>query len=61
MPTAMKNMITDTYLQLLERRNIDKITVKDAAGNDVTVTDNKFSMPPSNVTVTVTFKAKSTT
>lgn len=29
MPTAMKNMITDTYLQLLERRNIDKITVKD--------------------------------
>jgi len=42
-------------------KEIDKITVKDAAGNDVTVTDNKFSMPPSNVTVTVTFKAKSTT
>lgn len=29
MPTAMKNMITDTYLRLLKRRDIDKITVTD--------------------------------
>ena len=36
---------------------LDAITAKDAKGNDVTVTDGKFTMPASDVTVTVTFKA----
>lgn len=36
---------------------VDTVTVKDAAGAGVTVTDMKFTMPESNVTVTVTFKA----
>ena len=31
------------------------LTVKDADNNDVAVTDNKFAMPASNVTVTATF------
>ena len=35
---------------------IDTITVKDASDNSIEVTDNKFTMPASNVTVTVTFK-----
>ena len=35
-------------------------TVKDADNNSITVTDNKFAMPASNVTVTATFTAKST-
>lgn len=35
---------------------LDKLTVKDANGNDVTVSGNKFAMPTSNVTVTATFK-----
>jgi len=29
MPVTMKNLITDTYQQLLEQKSIDKITVKD--------------------------------
>lgn len=29
MPASMKNMIADTYQQLMERKSIDKITVKD--------------------------------
>ena len=37
--------------------DVDVITVKDAHNNEVTVTGNKFTMPASNVTVTVTFKA----
>ena len=36
---------------------LDKITVTDASGNDVTVTDGKFIMPEANVTVSATFKA----
>ncbi len=36
---------------------LDKITVKDSSGNSVTVSGNKFTMPASSVTVTVTFKA----
>lgn len=39
----------DTY-------QVDTIVVKDADNQDVTVTSNKFTMPASNVTVTVTFK-----
>lgn len=37
--------------------DVDVITVKDAHNNEVAVTGNKFTMPASNVTVTVTFKA----
>jgi len=36
----------------------DAITVKDADGKDVEVKDNKFTMPASNVIVSVTFKEK---
>ena len=36
---------------------LDKITVTDADGNDVNVTDGKFTMPASDVTVAATFKA----
>ncbi len=35
---------------------LDVLTTKDAAGNPVTVNDNKFTMPASNVTVSATFK-----
>ena len=34
---------------------LDTLTVTDASGNPVTVTDNKFTMPAGNVTVTATF------
>lgn len=37
---------------------LDKLTVKDASGSVVTVTNNKFTMPASNVTVTATFKVQ---
>lgn len=36
---------------------LEKITVVDANSNNATVTDNKFTMPAANVTVTVTFAA----
>ncbi len=35
---------------------LDILTVQDAAGNPVTVNDNKFTMPASNVTVSATFQ-----
>lgn len=35
---------------------VDTVSVVDARGNAVTVTDNAFTMPASDVTVTVTFK-----
>ena len=35
---------------------LDALTVTDASSNPVTVTENKFTMPASNVTVTATFK-----
>ncbi len=35
---------------------IDTLTVKDSDNNDITVTDGKFVMPASDVTVTATFK-----
>ena len=38
---------------------LDTLTVKDGSNNDVTVTDNKFTMPASNVAVSATFKASS--
>lgn len=34
--------------------------VKDASSNTITVTDNKFTMPAANVTVSATFNAKAT-
>ena len=41
-----------------EGYELDTLTVTDATGNSVTVTDNKFVMPASNVTVAATFKAE---
>ena len=35
---------------------LDKLTVEDANNNTITVTDNKFTMPASAVTVSATFK-----
>ena len=35
---------------------LDSLTVTDANGNKVTVTNNSFTMPSSNVTITATFK-----
>ena len=40
-----------------EGYELDTLTVKDADNNDITVTDNKFTMPATDVTVTATFKA----
>ncbi len=40
---------------------LDVLTVQDAAGNPVTVNDNKFTMPASNVTVSATFRQASPT
>ena len=36
---------------------LETLTVKDASDNTVTVTDNKFTMPASNVTISATFIA----
>ena len=36
---------------------LDTLTVKDAAGTEITVTDGEFTMPAANVTVSATFKA----
>lgn len=33
MPAAMRDMIADTYLSLIERKNVDKVTVKDLVEN----------------------------
>ncbi len=40
---------------------LDVLTVKDAANNDITVTNNTFTMPASAVTVTATFKLQTFT
>jgi len=40
---------------------LDSLTVTDANGNKVTVTDNSFTMPSSNVTITATFKESKNT
>lgn len=40
---------------------VDSITVVDSNGTSVTVTNNSFTMPGSDVTVTVTFKSTSNT
>lgn len=37
---------------------LDTLVVKNASGAAVTVTNNKFTMPASNVTITATFKAQ---
>ena len=37
---------------------LSSLTVKDADNNNITVTDNKFTMPESNVTVSATFALK---
>ena len=39
---------------------LETISVKDAADNDITLTDNKFTMPASNVTISATFTEIST-
>ncbi len=41
-----------------EGYKLGTLTVRDATEGDVTVTDNKFTMPASNVTVSATFVAK---
>lgn len=38
---------------------LESYSVKDASENELTVTDDTFTMPESNVTVSATFKAKS--
>ena len=53
--------ITVTATPASDAYELDTITVKDADDGNVAVTGNKFIMPAKNVTVTVTFKAKSTT
>lgn len=40
---------------------LDSLTVTDANGNKVTVTNNSFTMPSSNVTITATFKESKNT
>lgn len=40
-----------------ENYKVDELSAKDADNNAVTITNDKFTMPASNVTVTVTFKA----
>lgn len=40
---------------------LDALTVKDAENNDITVNDNIFTMPASNVTVTASFKVAGNT
>lgn len=37
---------------------LKSLVVKDAKGNDVTVTENKFAMPKSNVSITASFELK---
>lgn len=44
-----------------EGYELDKLTVTDASGNPVSVTNNEFTMPAENVTVTATFKLKTFT
>ena len=44
-----------------EGYELDSLTVKDASGNPVSVTNNEFTMPAANVTVTATFKLKTFT
>jgi len=36
---------------------LTKLEVKDSEGNDVTVTDNKFTMPENNITISAEFEA----
>ena len=43
-----------------EDYELDTLSVKDADGNVLTVTDNKFMMPASDVTISATFKQKGT-
>ena len=54
----MKGEIVTLTITPAENYEIDKITVTDAAGTEIEVKDNAFTMPASEVTVTVTFKAE---
>lgn len=55
---AVKGEIVTLTITPAENYEIDKITVTDAAGTEIEVKDNAFTMPASDVTVTVTFKAE---
>ena len=54
--TANYNEEVTLTLTPTEGYELDTLTVKDASNNEVAVTNNKFTMPASNVTVTATFK-----
>ena len=58
----VNSILAGTIVKLVSIPNtgyeLDTLTVRDADGNPVTVTDNKFTMPGKNVTVTATFKEK---
>lgn len=54
---AEENVEITLTVEADEGYELDALTVTDASGASVTVADNKFTMPASNVTVTATFKA----
>lgn len=56
--TAEENEEVTITATPAENYEIDTITVKDKDNGDVAVTNNKFTMPAKDVTVTVTFKEK---
>ncbi|MBQ9514264.1 MAG: hypothetical protein IJR66_04735 [Clostridia bacterium] len=59
--TAEKGTTVTLDYSLSDNYTFDGWTVKDASGNTITVTDNKFTMPSSNVTVTLKAKILSAT
>lgn len=54
---AEENVEITLTVEADEGYELDALTVTDASGASVTVTDNKFIMPASDVRVTATFKA----
>ena len=54
--TAMKGEEVEITTTPASGYELDAITVKDADGNAITVTDGKFTMPAKDVKITVTFK-----
>ncbi|MDD7766904.1 MULTISPECIES: SpaA isopeptide-forming pilin-related protein [Anaerococcus] len=57
-PTSAKTdqVVNITDINPIDGYKLDKITVTDANGNPVEVTNNSFKMPAGNVTVNATFK-----
>ncbi|MBR6961469.1 hypothetical protein IKH79_01760 [Candidatus Saccharibacteria bacterium] len=54
--TAMKGDEVKITATPADGYELDAITVKDADGNAITISDGKFTMPAKDVTITVTFK-----